>query len=150
MRDNSLLTRLLSTRVTRTSEAGIAATRVALGLLVATLHGWHKVEQGWHHLIARTDWPLLHDTVQLGFPLPVVFATFAAVGQFFGGWLLALGAGTRIAALLLATTMWTAVVFNVRTGGPDAQLAGLYALATSAFVLAGGGRWSVDRRLAGH
>lgn len=31
-------------------------------------------------------------------------------------------------------------VFNLQTGGPDAQLAGLYGLVTGAFVLAGGGR----------
>ena len=40
--------------------------------------------------------------------------------------------------------MFTALVFNLQTGGPDAQLAGLYGLVTGAFVLAGGGRWSID------
>lgn len=79
--------------------------------------------------------------------MPIVFATLAALGQLIGGWLLALGAGTRLAALVVAATMWTAMVFNLQTGGPDAQLAALYALATSAFVLAGGERWSIDRYL---
>ena len=90
---------------------------------------------------------MLHDTVQLGFPLPVVFAALAALSQFVGGWLLAIGACTRIAAFLVASTMVTALVFNLQSGGPDAQLAGLYALVTGTFVLTGGGRWSVDRRL---
>jgi uncharacterized membrane protein YphA (DoxX/SURF4 family) len=44
--------------------------------------------------------------------------------------------------------MMTAVVFNLRTGGPDMQLAGLYALVSSAFILIGGGRWSVDHALS--
>jgi hypothetical protein len=38
-----------------------------------------------------------------------------------------------------------ALVFNLRTGGPDAQLAGPYGLVTGAFVLAGGECWSIDR-----
>ena len=123
------------------SAVGAAILRITVGVLVATLHGWHKVVQGWQYLSGGGDWPLLHDTVQLGFPLPVVFAALAALSQFAGGWLLAIGACTRIAALLVA------LVFNLQSGGPDAQLAGLYALVTGTIVLTGGGRWSVDRRL---
>lgn len=141
----SLLQRVLSTDPTvQVSEAGIAVLRIVTGLLVATLHGWHKVVQGWQYLTAGSDWPLLHDTIQLGFPLPGVFAALAALSQFFGGWFVAIGAWTRVAALLVASTMFTALLFNLQTGGPDAQLAGLYALVTGAFVLAGGGRWSID------
>ena len=149
LRRNAVLTRLLSTGAGQASDAGIAALRVSLGLLVATLHGWHKIGQGWQHLTTGTEWPLLHDTAQLGFPMAAVFAALAASSQFFGGWLLALGAGTRVAAVLVASTMWMATLFNLRTGGPDVQLAALFALVTSAFVLAGGGRWSIDRYLEG-
>jgi putative oxidoreductase len=92
---------------------------------------------------------LLHDTVQLGFPLPVLFTILAALSQFVGGWLLVIGAYTRVAALMVASTMFTATVFNIQTGGPDVQLAGLYALVSVAFVLVGGGRWSIDRYLEG-
>lgn len=149
MTQNSLLRWVLSTNLTAPlSETGIAVLRVLTGLLVAMLHGWHKVVQGWQYLTAGTDWPLLHDTVQLGFPLPVVFTVLAALSQCLGGWLLALGAFTRVTAFLVASTMFTAMVFNLQSGGPDAQLAGLYALVTGAFVLAGGGRWSIDRHLA--
>lgn len=129
------------------SEAGLALLRIVTGVLVATLHGWHKVVQGWQYATSGADWPLLHDTIQLGFPLPAVFAGLATLSQFAGGWLLAIGAFTRVAALMVACTLFTALLFNVQSGGPDAQLAGLYALVTGAFVLVGGGRWSVDRRL---
>lgn len=127
------------------AQTGIALLRIVTGSVVATLHGWHKVVQGWDYVTAGSDWPLLHDIVQLGLPLPGVFAILAALSQFGGGCLLALGASTRVAAFLVASTMVTALVFNLQSGGPDAELAGLYGLVTGAFAVAGGGRWSLDR-----
>ena len=141
--------RLLSTdRTDAMSQAGVASLRIIAGILVATLHGWHKVVEGWQYATTGADWPLVHDTVALGFPIPVAFAALAALSQFAGGWLLAAGAGTRIAAFLVASTMATALMLNLRTGGPDAQLAGMYALVSASFVLIGGGRWSVDQLLS--
>ena len=130
-------------------QVGLAGLRIIVGILVAVFHGWHKVVQGWQYLTAGSDWPLLHDTAQLGFPLPVLFTILAALSQFLGGSLLVVGAYTRVAALMVASTMFTATVFNVQTAGPDVQLAGLYALVSLAFVLIGGGRWSIDRYLEG-
>jgi putative oxidoreductase len=117
--------------------------------MVAVLHGWHKVAGGLQYAQLGSHWPLLDDTVAMGFPAPVLFTAVAAAIQLLGGLMLALGLCTRIVALLVASTLATALVFNLQTGGPDAQLAGLYALVTGAFVLIGGGRWSLDRRVSG-
>lgn len=127
------------------AEAGLASLRILVGVLVFWIHGWHKMVDGWGHLANGADWPLLSDTIQLGFPAPLAFTIVAALSQFAGGALLMAGAGTRFAAAMVASTMFTAMVFNLRTGGPDVQLAGLYAAITATFVFAGGGRWSVDR-----
>jgi len=131
--------------VTPAADLGVTVLRVVFGLLVATLHGWHKVVDGWRYVADGVDWPLLHDTMQLGLPFPVSFAVAAALSQFAGGWLLMAGAATRIAALLVAATMTTAMWFNIATNGRDVQLAALYALMAAAFALIGGGRWSIDR-----
>ena len=146
--NGNVVKRLLSTDTEGAlPQVGLAALRISVGVLVAIFHGWHKVVQGWQYVTAGSDWPLLHDTVQLGFPLPVLFTILAALSQFVGGWLLVFGACTRVAALMVASTMFTATVFNIQSGGPDVQLAGLYALVSVAFVLIGGGRWSIDRYL---
>jgi putative oxidoreductase len=126
------------------TEVGVALLRVAIGVAVAYLHGWHKVTDGWRYFTAGAEWPLLHDTMQLGAPLPVLFAVVAAASQFAGGGLLACGAATRLSAFMVSATMLGAVAFNVRTAGPDVQLAALYALVTGVFVVIGGGWWSVD------
>jgi putative oxidoreductase len=131
--------------MTPSADRGVTAVRVVFGLLVATLHGWHKLVDGWRYFTNGADWPLLHDTVQLGLPYPLLFAMAATLSQFAGGWLLVAGAATRIAAFMVAVTMTTAVWFNLSTNGPDVQLAGLYALVAAAFVAIGGGRWSLDR-----
>ena len=144
----SIVRRLLSTDVSDPmAETGIATLRVATGVTIATLHGWHKVAGGWDYFTTGAPWPLLKDTIVMGFPFPVLFTAIAAGIQLIGGCLLAIGALTRLAAFFLASTVVTALIFNLVTGGPDAQLAGLYVLITGAFVLIGGGRWSVDRRM---
>jgi uncharacterized membrane protein YphA (DoxX/SURF4 family) len=129
------------------TDIGVGLLRVSIGVAVAYLHGWHKVTDGWRYFAAAADWPLLHDTMQLGAPWPMAFTVIAATSQFVGAGLLAIGAGTRLSALMVSATMLGAVLFNVRTGGPDAQLAALYALVTGVFVVIGGGWWSVDRVL---
>lgn len=129
------------------AEIGVTALRVSIGLTVMLLHGWHKASDGWHYFGEGADWPLLHDTMQLGAPLPVLFTLVAAASQFAGAALLACGAATRLSAFMVSATMLGAVAFNMKTGGPDVQLAALYALVTGAFVVIGGGRWSVDRVL---
>ena len=127
------------------ADTGVVALRTAIGLLIATLHGWHKVVDGWRYATTGAEWPLLNDTIAMGFPAPIVFATAAALSQFIGGCLLAAGLFTRVAAVLVSVTLLVAVAFNVQTSGPDAQLAALYALVSGAFVLIGGRRFSWDR-----
>ena len=124
------------------ADTGVVALRTAIGLLIATLHGWHKVVDGWRYATTGADWPLLNDTIEMGFPAPIVFATAAALSQFIGGCLLAAGLLTRVAAALVSATLLVAVAFNIQTSGPDAQLAAVYALVSGSFVLIGGGRFS--------
>jgi len=127
-----------TSRLTRidANAVGLTFLRVTIGLMIAVIHGWHKVLGGYQYLMTGAEWPLLNDTVALGFPLPVLFAAIAAIVQFVGGLLIAAGIATRPAATLVALTMMTALIFNVQTGDSDTQLAALYALIVVVIAIA--------------
>jgi putative oxidoreductase len=82
--------------------------------------------------------------------LPASFALLAGVVEFFGGLMLALGLATRVVAGLVAGLMAVAVVqvhlgagFFWTSGGFEYPL--FWGVVALAFVIRGGGRYSLDR-----
>lgn len=132
----------------RMSHAGAAVIRVAVGLFLATLHGWHKVVEGVAYLQRGTAWPLLEDVHVLGMPFPVAGAFAATFTQLLGGLAVAAGFLTRFAALAVAASLFVAAYSNFQMA-KDNQLALLYALIFFGFALYGGGRYSADAWLFG-
>lgn len=133
------------------------------GLYLALGHGLGKVVA-----LASGDTGFVDAVTKLGFPLPVVFAWAAALAEFAGGLLLALGLLTRIAAFFVAFNMavaaflqhhvlsqWLAaaglatVPAETLKGWGRPELAVIYLLAALALMVAGGGGWSLDARLRG-
>ena len=122
-----------------TADAGLLILRVGVGLAMAFAHGLGKIPVSEGFVGA---------TAALGFPFPVLFAWAAALSEFLGGLLLAVGLVTRPAAFFLACTMATA--FFVQHGADpfgDKELAFVYLVASLALLAAGPGRYSVDRSL---
>jgi len=79
-------------------------------LAIRLYWGWQFAQSGWgklHNLAKITDY-----FRSLNIPFPAANAHFIAGLEFFGGLLLILGLGTRLAGLLLAANMmvayWTA------------------------------------------
>ena len=84
----------------------------------------------------------------MGFPLPTLFAWAAALSEFAGGLLVAIGLLTRPAAFFAACTM--AVAFFVRHGDQpflEGERAFLFLTAFLAILVAGAGRYAVDALL---
>jgi putative oxidoreductase len=87
----------------------------------------------------------------IGIPFPTFSALIAGATEFFGGIILLLGTGTRLAAIPMAVTMLVAIAtalsgFDVRTGGME------YALTLGVILLAlallGPGRFTASNLVA--
>lgn len=123
----------------RSTDVGLLVLRVFSGLALALAHGWGKIPPapGFMEMIGG-----------MGFPAPALFAWLAALAEFAGGLLIALGLLTRPAALLVVLHFIT-VILVVHAGDPfgDRELPLFFLTAALLFLLAGPGRYSVDAAL---
>lgn len=118
------------------AEAAFTALRVFAGLSMSLAHGLGKLPPG-EQFVGFVG--------KLGFPAPSLFAWAAALSEFLGGILLAIGLFTRPAAFFVLFTMGVAA-FKVHAADPylKKELAFLYGVIALAFTLVGAGRLSID------
>lgn len=83
-------------------DAGLFLLRLT-GLGLALVHGLPKVTG-----LATGTSEMASAVANLGFPMPTVFAWAAALAEFLGGLLVAVGLFTRVGAALAAFTMFVA------------------------------------------
>ena len=122
---------------------GLLLLRGAAGGLIFYIHGWHKLEGGIAFLRHGTPWNLAAEVATMHFPAPVASAFAATAAQFVCAPLLAIGLCTRLNAAVLTGVLGVAVAQNL-LADRDPQLAILYTLLVAAFVLIGGGKFSLD------
>ena len=122
-----------------TTEIGLLIPRVAFGLSFALAHGLGK--------LPVSD-QFIDGVAAMGLPMPTFFAWCAALSEFAGGLLVAIGLFTRPAALFATITMSVAF-FIAHSGDPfsDREMALLYGTVMLGFCIMGAGRVSVDRIL---
>jgi len=128
------------------AACGHLLLRVAAGLMIFYIHGWHKLEGGLAYLQHGTPWKLAEEVAEMHFPAPVASAFAATMLQFVCAPLLAIGLFTRVNAALLTATLSVAILQNV-LAGRDPQLAVLYVLVMAGLIFLGGGRLSLDAKL---
>lgn len=140
-------------------DVGLLVLRLA-GLFLAFGHGWGKVSA----LAAGNADRLIEGVAGLGFPAPGLFAWAAALAEFGGGLLVALGLMTRVGAAFAAFTMAVAAFLRhkahlqlaVKLGllsvTPDAErswgnpeLALMYLLVFLTLLVTGPGKYAVGR-----
>jgi putative oxidoreductase len=143
----------------RMNDVGLLLLRLC-GLFLAVGHGWGKVSA----LAAGHAGGFIAGVDELGFPQPGLFAWAAALSEFVGGLCVAFGVGTRVAAAFAAFTMAVAAFLRhhalqhllvavgaIRVseetrrswGNPEAAL--VFLLVFTTLVLAGGGRFALER-----
>jgi putative oxidoreductase len=140
MRMPGLLDRLRSTETGgKTADLGLLTLRLGAGGLMAYGHGWGKLTSFSQHAAGFPD-PL-----GVGHAASLVLTIFA---ELVCSLAVAAGFATRLSAIPVVFTMIVAA-FVVNAGHPfgDKELALLYCLPFLALVLAGGGRYSLDRLL---
>src|SRR5688572_15808452 len=84
------------------ADFGLLVTRLGVGLIMAFGHGLSKV---WRDGSIGPPEQLVQGVDAMGFPAPTAFAWAAALTEFLGALLLALGLFTRPAALALTFNM---------------------------------------------
>src|SRR5689334_2631332 len=124
----------------RSIDRGLLALRLALGV-VFILHGWQKLTVygigGVSQMLGG-----------LGVPLPAFSAVLTTAAEFLGGIALLTGAGTRIAAAIVAFNMLVALTTVHLANGfflPNGfEYAFTLLMANLALVFTGAGAYSVD------
>lgn len=126
--------------VPRSIDLALLVLRLWLGLAMAWLHGWGKLV----NLIAGTS--KFPDILGIGALSALLLAIFA---EFFCSLLLVVGLWTRLAALLLLITMSVAffMAHGAKLSGPGSgELAFVYLAGYMVLLLAGAGKFSVDKK----
>lgn len=130
----------------RYRNAGLLILRVGVGLYIALAHGWGKISAG------PELWTQVGGTMEqvfgIGF-LPAFWGFMAAVAEFFGGLLVALGFLTRPALILLIINMAVAATMHLTTGEGNPERAVLYGIVWLALFVTGPGRYSLDALFGG-
>lgn len=126
---------------TKAVSLGLLLVRVAAGGMMALGHGWGKLTSFGEKAATFPD------------PLRIgpTWSMAGAVGaEFFCALLVALGLGTRLAAVPVAFTMAVAAVL-VHADDPwrRKELALVYLLLFLGFVFSGAGSYSMDAKLGG-
>ncbi|MFB6247993.1 MAG: DoxX family protein [Salinibacter sp.] len=132
---------MIWTNLGRFRDLGLLLLRAGFGLYLAFGHGLGKITGG------PERWAGLGGTMEifgLGFA-PTFWGFMAAIAEFVGALLVAIGLLTRPAALLVTLNMSvaaTAHLTGVIDGGPEMAL--LYGIVFLSLLFIGPGKYSVD------
>lgn len=127
------------------ADLGLLVLRLGLGTMMALGHGWGKITN-LSNVIAFLG--------KQGYPLPNVLGLCAGLAEFVGALFVAIGLLTRSAALTVVSAMAVAAFVQHAKHpwlgkAPSKEMALLYLLGMAVIVVAGPGRFSLDRRLFG-
>lgn len=128
------------------SEGAKNLLRFSAGAMLCGFHGITAVQGCWNYWRTGAAWDFIGMVAELGFPLPSVFASMAALAECFGAGLLALGWFTRYAAVSVALTMSVAAYRDFLFYGRF-DLPASYALVAFFFVCNSPGAYSLDAML---
>ena len=114
----------------------LALPRIIACFFLATRFGWSK--------FPTPQW-FIDDVGKLGLPFPFLFAWAAVLAEVFGGALLVVGLGTRIAGFFLTCTMLIAIFLQKWNNELWEKLPAMGFLWVAIFAMVlGSGRFGLD------
>lgn len=130
------------------TDNNLAGTILRIALAIVILpHGYQKI----------TDFSNILNALETHYGLPTFIGLLVIIIEFFGAILLLLGAFTRVSAALLGIVLLGAGYYHLDQGffinwfgtqtGEGYQFHLLYVLVAVASVIAGGGKFSLDKTL---
>jgi putative oxidoreductase len=134
---------------TRFGDLGLLIQRLGFGLAMAIGHGLGKVYSGGSVGLSEQ---FVGGVKAMGIPAPTAMAWMAALTEFLGGILIALGLMTRPVAIALLCNMGVAAFVAHKDAPlfgppPNKEYALLFFVAFLTFVFTGAGRYSFDKFL---
>ncbi|MDT8286500.1 MAG: DoxX family protein [Elusimicrobiales bacterium] len=128
-------------------DYGLLVMRLGVGLMFFFVHGLPKIQAG-PELWAKIGGAMANLGITFA---PAFWGFMAASSECFGGLLLAMGLMTRPAAAAMAFTMLVAATMHLAAGDglKGAAHATELFFVLSGLVMAGAGRFSLDRKLFG-
>ncbi len=119
------------------ASIGLLFFRVLFGITVAFGHGIDKIPVT-DQFVGMVD--------SMGLPAPALFAWLAAIVEFGGGILVALGLQTRTASIFLTIHFFmAAVVYHANDPWQVKELAFVFLLSSLMLCFTGGGKYALDR-----
>jgi putative oxidoreductase len=134
----------------RMGDFGLFILRAGFGLAIAIGHGMGKV---YHDGSVGMSEQFLNGVKGMQLPAPTAMAWIAALTEFLGGILLAIGVFTRPVAIALVINMAVAAFVAMKDAplfslvGPNKEFPLLFLVVFLTFVFTGAGRFSVDKFL---
>lgn len=128
----------------RSPDLGLFLIRFGAGFMLAFFHGWDKFKATFGYIFQGQEWGMVKGVGDLGFPLPGFFAVCAALAEFVGASLLAVGLFTNYASAFVGFTMLVAIYSHLQRGDWRIELAAIYLLTAVAFILMSPGKYSLD------
>lgn len=127
----------------RSPDLGLLIIRFSAGFMLAYFHGWDKFVSAMGYVFQGKEWGMVGFVGSLGFPLPGFFAVCAALAEFIGGLLMAVGLFTNYASAFVAFTMLVAVYNHARSDW-KIEGAAIYFVIALGFILMSPGKYSLD------
>ncbi len=128
------------------SEGAKSLLRFGAGAMLCGFHGIAALTGCWGYWFKGQEWEFINMVTKLGFPLPSIGASLAALAECFGAGLLAIGLFTRYAAASVSFTMLVAACHDFTVYGRF-DLPACYALVALFFVFNSSGMYSIDAKL---